>query len=378
MISALTHFQLQQYWWFLMSVVGSMLVFLLFVQGGQTLIDILGKNKDEKNMVINSIGRKWEFTFTTLIMFAAGMFASFPLFYSTSFGGAYFAWKIFLVCFVLQSVSFEFRRKKGNLLGERTYEWFLYINGFLGTFLLGAAVATFFTGSSFLRNEYNLSQWQTTLYGIEILFNITNVSLGFAVMFLARTLGAMYIINNVNHEPIRTRGRKQVGINSVLFLVFFLFFVGRILTSEGFAYNPETKEVFMESFKYLNNYLEMPVALVLFLLGVVLVLYGIGIAWFKNSTRAIWFSGPGTVATVLSLFWILGYNNTCFYPSSFDLQSSLTIENASSSHYTLNAMTYISAMVPVVLAYIFFTWRAIDKKKIDSEEMKEGSEHHVY
>ncbi len=377
MLSALSHFQLQQYWWLIMSVVGSGLVFLLFVQGGQTLIDVLGKTKEEKNMVINSIGRKWEFTFTTLVVFAAGMFASFPLFYSTSFGGAYYAWKIFLVCFVLQSVSFEFRRKKGNLLGERTYEWFLYINGFLGAFLLGAAVATFFTGSDFIRNEYNLSTWQTELYGLEILFNFTNIALGLAVLFLARTLGAMYIINNVDYSPIRERGRKQVGINAAIFLVFFLYFLVRILSKDGFAYDPITKEVFMEPFKYLNNYLEMPVALTLLLVGVVLVLYGIGIAFFKKSTQGIWYSGPGTFLTVLSLFWVLGYNNTSFYPS-FHLQSSLTIENASSSHYTLTAMTYISLLVPVVIGYIFYAWRSIDKKKINPDDVKDDSGHHVY
>lgn len=377
MLSNLTHLQLQHYWWFIMSVVGSTLVFLLFVQGGQTLIDRLGKTKEEKNMVINSIGRKWEFTFTTLVMFAAGMFASFPLFYATSFGGAYYAWKLFLVCFVLQAVSFEFRRKKGNLLGERTYEYFLYINGFLGTFLLGAAVATFFTGSNFVINEYNLSFWQTELYGLEILFNPVNLALGLAVLFLSRTLGALYIINNVNHVPIRERGRRQVGINAVLFLLFFLPFVASILTREGFAYDPITKVVFMEPYKYLHNYLQMPVALILFLGGVVLVLYGIGIAWFKKSTQGIWFAGPGTFATVLSLFWVLGYNNTSFYPS-FDLQSSLTIENASSSHYTLTAMTWISLMVPVVAAYIFFAWRSIDKKKIDSSDVSDTSGHHVY
>ncbi|HDP54881.1 MAG TPA: cytochrome d ubiquinol oxidase subunit II [Bacteroidetes bacterium] len=377
MLSALSHFQLQQYWWLIMSVVASGLVFLLFVQGGQTLIDVLGKTKEEKNMVINSIGRKWEFTFTTLVVFAAGMFASFPLFYSTSFGGAYYAWKILLVCFVLQSVSFEFRRKKGNLLGERTYEWFLYINGFLGTFLLGAAVATFFTGSDFIRNEYNLSTWQTELYGLEILFNFTNVALGLAVLFLARTLGAMYIINNVDHSPIRERGRKQVGINAAIFLVFFLYFLARILTKDGFAYDPITKEVFMEPFKYLNNYLEMPVALILLLTGVGLVLYGIGIAFFRKSTQGIWYSGLGTFLTVLSLFWVLGYNNTSVYPS-FHLQSSLTIENASSSHYTLTAMTYISFLVPVVIGYIFYAWRSIDKKKINADDVKDDSGHHVY
>jgi cytochrome bd ubiquinol oxidase subunit II len=360
-----------------MSVVGSTLVFLLFVQGAQTLIDVLAKTKDEKNMVINSIGRKWEFTFTTLVMFAAGMFASFPLFYATSFGGAYYAWKIFLISFVIQAVSFEFRRKKGNLLGERTYEWFMYINGFIGTFVLGAAVATFFTGSDFIRNDYNLTFWQTELYGLEILLNFTNISLGVAVLFLARTLGSLYIINNINSDTILQRARRQVGINAVVFLVFFLYFLVTIILKDGFAYDPTTKVVYMEPYKYLNNYLQMPVATILLLVGVVLVLWGIGIAWFKKSTQGIWFAGPGTFLTVLSLFWVLGYNNTSFYPS-FDLQSSLTIENASSSHYTLTAMTYISMLVPVVATYIFFTWRAIDKKKIDIEDVKEDSGHHVY
>ncbi|MDY0200105.1 MAG: cytochrome d ubiquinol oxidase subunit II [Bacteroidales bacterium] len=377
MISALSHLQLQQYWWLIMSVVGSGLVFLLFVQGGQTLIDVLGKTKDEKNMIINSIGRKWEFTFTTLVVFAAGMFASFPLFYSTSFGGAYYAWMIFLFCFIIQAVSFEFRRKKGNLLGERTYEWFLYINGFLGAFLLGAVVATFFTGSDFIRNEYNLSTWQTELYGLEILFNFTNISLGMAVLFLARTLGAMYIINNVDYSPIRERGIKQVGINAIIFLVFFLYFMVRILLKDGFAYDPNTKEVFMEPFKYFNNYMEMPVALILLIIGVALVLYGIGVTWFKKSIKGIWFTGPGAFATVLSLFWVLGFNNTSFYPS-YDLQSSLTIENASSSHYTLTAMTYISFLVPVVIGYIFYAWRLIDRKKVTIDDVKEDSKHHVY
>ncbi len=377
MFESLTHLQLQHYWWFIMSVVASTLVFLLFVQGGQTLIGTLGKNEEERTMVINSIGRKWEFTFTTLVMFAAGMFASFPLFYATSFGGAYYAWKIFLVCFVLQAISFEFRRKQGNMLGQKTYEAFLYINGFLGVFLLGAVVATFFTGSEFYRSEYNLSYWQTTLYGIEILFNPLNISLGIALLFLARTLGALYILNNVDHDVIEQRARRQVGLNAVVFLVFFLYFVIRILLKDGFAYHPETLEVYMEPYKYLNNYLQMPVALILFLAGVVLVLYGIGITWFKESRKGIWFSGSGTFLTVLSLFFVLGYNNTCFYPSSYDLQSSLTIQNASSSHYTLTAMTYISLFVPVVAAYIFFTWRAIDKHKINDEDMKSGH-HHIY
>ncbi len=378
MFDFFTHELLQNYWWLIMSVVAAALVFLLFVQGGQTFIDILGKTEEEKTMVINSVGRKWEFTFTTLILFAAGMFASFPLFYATSLGGAYYAWKIFLICFVLQSVSFEFRRKKGNWLGQRTFEYFLYINGFLGTFLLGAVVATFFTGSEFLRNEYNLSTWQTKLYGIEILFNHVNLSLGLAILFLSRVLGALYITNNIEHEPILKRARKQVGINAVLFLVFFLYFIARILLKDGFAYDPETLIVFMEPYKYLNNFMQMPFVLALFLIGVGLALYGIAIAYFKESRKGIWFTGPGVFLVVLSLFLILGFNNTAFYPSSFDLQSSLTIRNASSSHFTLKTMFYISLFVPVVIAYVWYTWRALDKHKINPKDVEEDSEHHTY
>lgn len=378
MFESLTHLQLQQYWWLIMSLVASVLVFLLFVQGGQTLIGVLGKNEDERTMVINSLGRKWEFTFTTLVLFAAGMFASFPLFYATSFGGAYYAWKIFLVCFVLQSVAFEFRRKKGNILGQKTYESFLYINGFLGVFILGAAVATFFTGSNFYRNEYNLSFWQTTAYGLEILLNPHNLSLGFAILFLARVLGAQYLLNNINVDIIRQRARRQVVINAVVFLVFFLYFLIRVLLMDGYAYDPETLVVFLEPNKYLNNLLAMPVVLILLLAGVVLVLAGIGITWFKQSLKGIWYSGTGTILTVLSLFLILGFNNTSFYPSYFDLQSSLTIQNASSSRYTLNAMSYISLFVPVVMGYIYFAWRAIDRHKIDANDMKGGGDHHVY
>jgi len=369
MFEAFDHILLQQYWWLLMSVVGSFLVFLLFVQGGQTLIDVLGKTETEKTLIITSIGRKWKFTFTVLVLFAAGMFASFPLFYSTSFGGAYYAWKIFLLCFVLQSVAFEYRKHKGNIYGARTYEYFLYINGFLGTFLLGAAVATFFTGSEFIRDAYNLSTWQTKLYGIEILFNFTNISLGVAVLMLARILGALYLINNVEHDAIRKRGVKQVKISTLIFLPFFLYFLIRVLTMDGYAYDPQTKVVFMEQFKYLNNFLKMPITIVLLLLGVIGVLYGIFITAFKKSLKGIWFSGAGTILTVLSVFLILGYGNTAFYPSTADIQSSLTIENASASKFTLTYMSYISLLLPLILWYMFMAWKAIDKFKMSDKDL---------
>ena len=379
MFEILDHIQLQQYWWLIMSVVASSLVFLLFVQGGQTLIDVVGKTETEKSLIITSIGRKWKFTFTTLIVFAAGMFASFPLFYSTSFGGAYYAWKIFLLCFVLQSVAFEFRRKKGNLLGARTYEYFLYINGFLGTFLLGAVVATFFTGANFVRNSYNLTEWQTAFYGIEILFNFTNLALGFAIMFLARILGALYIINNVEHDMIRERSRKQVIINTLLFLPFFLFFLVKVLTIDGYAYDPQTKIVSLEAYKYLHNFLEMPVSIILLLLGVLAVLWGIFIAIFKKSIYGIWFTGLGSFLTVLAVFIVLGYNNTCFYPSYADIQSSLTIENASSSKFTLTIMSYMSLLLPIILWYMYAAWKAIDKHKMSEKDItNDPDDDHIY
>lgn len=379
MFESLDYIQLQQFWWLIMSVVASALVFLLFVQGGQTLIDVIGKTEDEKTMIINSLGRKWKFTFTTLVIFAAGMFASFPLFYATTFGGAYYAWKIFLLCFVIQSVAFEFRRQKGNLLGARTYEYFLYINGFLGTFLLGTVVATFFTGSGFVRNAYNLSEWQTQFFGLELLFNFTNLALGFAVLFLTRILGALYIINNVEHDTIRKRGRTQVLINTLLFLPFFLFFLFKILTMDGYAYDPHTKVVFMETYKYLHNFLEMPIALIFLIVGVLSVLWGIIITLFKKSIKGIWFSGVGTFLTVFAIFIILGFNNTCFYPSTSDIQSSLTIENASASKYTLTYMNYIALLLPLIFGYIFIAWRAIDKYKITVKDISnEEEDDHIY
>lgn len=379
MFESLDYIQLQQFWWLIMSVVASALVFLLFVQGGQTLIDVIGKTEDEKTMIINSLGRKWKFTFTTLVIFAAGMFASFPLFYATTFGGAYYAWKIFLLCFVIQSVAFEFRRQKGNLLGARTYEYFLYINGFLGTFLLGTVVATFFTGSGFVRNAYNLSEWQTQFFGLELLFNFTNLALGFAVLFLTRILGALYIINNVEHDTIRKRGRTQVLINTLLFLPFFLFFLFKILTMDGYAYDPHTKVVFMETYKYLHNFLEMPIALIFLIVGVLSVLWGIIITLFKKSIKGIWFSGAGTFLTVFAIFIILGFNNTCFYPSTSDIQSSLTIENASASKYTLTYMNYIALLLPLIFGYIFIAWRAIDKYKITVKDISnEEEDDHIY
>ena len=376
---------LQHYWWFVVSLLGALLVFLLFVQGGNSLLFCLGKTEEQKKMMINSTGRKWEFTFTTLVTFGGAFFASFPLFYSTSFGGAYWLWMIILFSFVLQAVSYEFQSKAGNLLGKTTYRTFLVINGVVGPVLLGGAVATFFTGSNFYINKGNIadaampviSQWANGGHGLDALLNPWNVVLGLAVFFLARILGALYFINNINEDDLVTRCRRALWGNTALFLVFFLAFVIRTLLADGYAVRPETGEVFMEPYKYLTNFLQMPVVLLVFLVGVVAVLWGIiRTLWKPAFDKGIWFAGAGTVLTVLALLLVAGYNNTAYYPSTHDLQSSLTLANSCSSQFTLKVMAYVSILVPVVLAYIFYAWRSIDNRKIDAKEMEEGG--HAY
>jgi len=376
MFESLSHLVLQQYWWLIISLLGAILVFLLFVQGGQTLIYTLGKTEMERRLLVNSLGRKWEFTFTTLVTFGGAFFASFPLFYSTSFGGAYWVWMLILFAFIIQAVSYEYRSKPNNFLGAKTFEVFLFINGALGTILLGISVATFFTGSEFSVNEMNFSKWEGAARGLELALNPHNLSLGLAVFFLARVLAILYFMNNVDEDNIISRTKKQLIYNSIPFVIFFLTFVIWLMFIDGFAYDPISKKVSYESYKYLHNFLQMPLVLIVFLIGVVLVLFGIGKSIFKTSTNGIWFSGVGTVLTVLALFLLAGFNNTAFYPSTFDLQSSLTIENASSSKYTLKAMSYVSLMVPFVIAYIWYAWKAINNKKIDAEEMNEDI--HIY
>lgn len=381
---------LQHYWWFIISLLGGLLTFLLFVQGGQSLLFSLGKEKHNSLLLVNALGRKWEYTFTTLVTFGGAFFASFPLFYSTSFGGAYWVWMLILLCFVVQAVSYEYMSKPGNTFGRKTYQTFLFINGLLGTFLIGAAVATFFTGSEFLVNKGNLtgvttesitgvviSQWQNPLHGLEALFDVRNWLLGFAVFFLARTNSILFFINRIADEEIVKRSQKILILNAVAFLVFFLTFLVWILLGKGFAVDATSGQVSLESYKYLMNLLQLPLVTVVFLIGVVLVLFGIGKSIFSRTfTNGIWFSGVGTVLTVCSLLLFAGYNNTAYYPSSSDLQSSLTISNSSSSPFTLTAMTYVSFLVPFVLAYIFYAWRALEKKKFKAEDLKEDG--HVY
>ena len=379
-----TYIFLQQYWWFVVSLLGAILVFLLFVQGGNSLIFCLGKTEEQRKMIINSTGRKWEFTFTTLVTFGGAFFASFPLFYSTSFGGAYWLWMIILFTFVLQAVSYEFQSKAGNLLGKKAYRVFLVLNGVVGPVLLGGAVATFFTGSAFYINKGNIadtmmpviSSWANAGHGLDALLNPWNVVLGLAVFFLARILGSLYFINNISDADLVKRCRRALWGNTGLFLIFFLSFVIRTLLADGYAVNPENGEIFMEPYKYLSNGIEMPVVLVVFLIGVLAVLWGIiRTLWKPAFDKGIWFAGAGTVLTVLALLLVAGYNNTAYYPSTADLQSSLTLANSCSSQFTLRVMAYVSILVPFVLAYIFYAWRSIDRKKIDAKEMQDEGGH---
>ena len=380
----MTYDFLQHYWWFIISLLGALLVFLLFVQGANSMIFQLGKTEEERRMLINSTGRKWEFTFTTLVTFGGAFFASFPLFYSTSFGGAYWVWVLILFTFIIQAISYEFQNKAGNLFGVRTFQTGLIINGILGPLLLGGAVATFFTGSNFIVEKGNItdftqpviSHWANGSRGLDVLLNPWVVIFGISVVFLARILGILYINNNVNDDIIRGRVRKQLLVNTVLFLLFFLPFLIVTLVGEGYAVN-EAGVIVMEPMKYLNNLLAMwPLAIIL-LVGVVLLLFGIVKTVLKPEyVRGIWPAGIGVVLVVLVLFLIAGWNNTAYYPSTAELQSSLTLKNSSSSEFTLKAMFYVSFLVPFVLAYIVYAWRAIDKKAIDRKEIAEDD--HAY
>ena len=381
----ITYSFLQHYWWFLISLLGGLLSFLLFVQGGQTLIKSLGKTEDERKLITNVIGKKWHYTFTTLVTFGGAFFASFPLFYSTSFGGAYWVWMLILFCFIIQAVSYEYQNKPGNFFGKNAYRGFLFANGLLGTFLLGAAIATFFTGSQFSVNKANIaefsgqfapviSQWQSPWKGLELLFSDLRVWLfGFTVFFLARTLAVLFLKNRIDNQAIEERLKKALLMNAIPFLVFFLTFLIWTLLAKGFAVDPATGVVSLEQFKYFNNLIQVPVLLILLLLGVVGVLYGIGFSVLKNTWRkGIWFAGIGTVLTVTTLLLVAGYNNTAYYPSTYDLQSSLTIFNSSSSYYTLKVMSIVSFLIPFVLAYIFYAWRALEKGHATIDEFKEG------
>ena len=383
----MTYEFLQHYWCFVVALLGAILVFLLFVQGANSVAGSLGYTEEGRRLVYNSTGRKWEFTFTTLVTFGGAFFASFPLFYSTSFGGAYWLWMLILFTFVLQAVSYEFQNKIGNFLGPKTFQTCLTLNGILGPLLLGGAVATFFEGSNFVIEKGNMlgigdgtvviSSWANASHGLDALLNPWVLVFGFAVFFLARTLGILYVINNVDDENIRSRGSVRLIGAAVPFVILFVAYLVHLLVKDGFAYDPATGVIFMEPFKYLHNFLDMWYLLVLLLIGVVLVLWGIGKTIVsKNYIGGIWPAGIGTVLTVLALLLCSAWNNTAYYPSTADLQSSLTLQNSCSSEVTLRTMFYVSLLVPFVLAYIIYAWRAMDRKKLTADELEKS--HHTY
>ena len=380
MFENLSHLALQQYWWVIVSILGALLVFLMFVQGGQSLIYTLGKNELDKKLLVNALGRKWELTFTTLVTFGGAFFASFPLFYSTSFGGAYWVWMAILIAFIIQAISYEYRSKPSNILGRRTFELFLFINGLAATVLIGTAVGTFFNGANFVVEFGHMgiqsSVWAHPAHGLEAVLNFHNVALGLAVFFLARVTGAMFLHKQIKSETFHLPIRRVIIRNAIPFLVFFLYFLIHLMFKEGYGYDPESGVVSIVPYKYFHNILEMPLNTAIMLVGVLLVLFGFYRGIFKEGKGAFGFTGAGTVLTVLSLFLLAGFNNTCFYPSAFDLQSSLHISNSSTSHTTLYTMSYVSLLIPFVLAYIVVVWRAMTRKKITPEEMNEDT--HVY
>lgn len=369
-LEILTHSFFQHYWWLLISVVGSLLVFMLFVPGGQTLIYTVARNEAERSLVVNSLGRKWELTFTTLVLFGGAVFAAFPKLYATSFGGAYWLWIIILFSFTMQAVAYEYRTKPKNLLGQRTFEVFLVLNGLVGTFSIGVAVASFFTGNDFVITQLGTVLWQNSLRGIEAYASFQNLSLGLALLFLSRTLGLLYFMNNIDNELIVQRSRKQLWWNGIPFVLFFLIFIIWTFLSAG--YGIVDGQVQKVAYKYLLNLVQMPYIGILFLAGVVLTLWGIGRNMFFQikPEKGIWFAGFGVVIVVATLLMSLGFNGTAIYPSKFDLQSSLTIFNSSSSKYTLIVMSVVSVLVPAVIAYIWYTWRSMNKQKISQQEIE--------
>ena len=374
MFETLSLLTLQQYWWLIISLLGALFVFLTFVQGGETLLFTIAKNEEERTLLINTLGRKWEITFTTLVTFGGAFFASFPLFYATSFGGAYWVWFAILISFVIQAVSFEFRKKPANLLGARTYEIFLFLNGLLGPLLVGVAVGTFFNGAMFSLDDMKHVTWGTPFRGLEAVLDFHNVALGLSVFFLSRVLGLLYFMNSIHNEIIYERSKKHLLYNTIPFLVFFLYFLIALIFKDGIAYQTGTGKMVVEPMKYLHNLIALPINTIMLLTGVVGVLWGIISSYLKGGTKGIWFVGGGTILTVWALFILAGLNNTSFYPSVLDLQSSLTIENASSTHFTLTAMSYVSLFVPIVIWYIWYVWKAMNDKQITTEELK--SEHH--
>jgi len=374
MYEIFTQLILQQYWWFLITLLGALFVFMMFIQGGQTLLYRLADTEEERDVLVASLGRKWELAYTCLVMFGGALFAAFPLFYSVSFGGAYYVWMAILFCFIIQAVSYEYRKKENNFLGKRTYERFLFINGSLGVLLIGMALGTLFTGGNFIRDEMNFSHWTLGSKGLEAALVPFNVLFGLVLVFLARVQAELYFLNNIENQNIALKIKKQLKLDAVIFVVLYLVFAGMLLTMSGFSYNDEG--FFIEEYKFFNNFLANPVLLVLFLIGTLLVLYAIFITLFKDNKKGIWFSGIGTIMVVIAVLSLLGFNNTAIYPSLADMQSSLNIENASASKFTLMIMSFVTLMIPIVLGYIIVVWRAMNREKITVEEIQADKDHY--
>lgn len=382
----ITYSLLQHYWWFLVSLLAGLLVFLLFVQGANSLIFVLGRNEAERALIVNSTGRKWEFTFTTLVTFGGAFFASFPLFYSTSFGGAYWLWMLILFSFILQAVAYEFQSKPGNIAGRNGYRYALVLNGIMGPLLLGVAVSTLFEGANFVVEKGALageglgpviSRWDNAWHGLEALANPWNIVAGLTILFLARTLGILYLINNISDNELRPRLQRRLRTEGIAFVVLFLTFAGRLLCKDGIACNPETGQMETCAYLYTHNLMAMPGIAALLLVGVALVLFGLGKSLFcSHYLRGIWPAGIGTVLTVLALLLTAGFNHTAYYPSTADMQSSLTLANSCSSEFTLRVMAVVSLFIPFVLAYIAYTWRIMNRQPLSREELEQ--EEHKY
>jgi len=373
MIGSLDLSTLQVIWWLLVSIIGALFLFLQFVQGGQTLLFDVAKTEDEKTLIVNSLGVKWELTFTTLVLLGGAIFAAFPKLYATSFGGAYWVWIAILLTFVVQAVSYEYRKKPNNLLGQKGYESFLLINGSVGVLLIGIAVGSFFTGANFELNEYNFVTWNHPLRGLEAAFNYFNVSLGLFLVFNARVLGALYLLNNIDFKAapdLEERLRQSTGLNFLIGLVFLLIVLASLIFMSGYGVT-EAGEIEMVTFKFARNLIANPLNIILLLGGLGLVVWSVFITRFRTANHGIWYGGLGTILVGLTVFFLVGYNDSCIYPSLTHPQASLTIYNASSTHYTLTAMTYVAMIIPFVLAYIVYVWRAMDFKKLSLDDLKE-------
>lgn len=375
MVDWMSYDTLQVYWWSIISLLAGLLVFMMFIQGGQTLFSRLGKSESEKQLLINALGRKWELGFTTLVLFGGAIFASFPLFYSVSFGGAYWVWMAILFSFIIQAVSYEYRSKPNNLLGKKGYEYFLLLNGYGGVFLVGVAVSTLISGANFTLDAHHFMHWQHPLRGLEALGVGANYLLGFALLFLVRITGAMYFINHIDEAVLQQRARKSIAYDALLFLLFFLPFLGWLFLHDGYGYDAQTHAVFNEPFKYLHNAIALPLVSVMLLSGIALILYALIDALLKKGRKSIWFQGVGVVFSVTALFLLLGLNHTMFYPSLADMDSSLSIANASGSHFTLRVMAYVSLMVPFVVGYIAYVWYKMDRVKLTHHQMQHSDTH---